>query len=234
MDAETSKSMRLAMLATAASFVVSLVAYASMAAYSPIFTYADYDNFIRVLIVAMMIQFIVMPVLLTFFVNDSGELENFTRKGPLEKAWLVNSIGVLAMIIAGVLLGLAMAEFYTGWNAPVDPGLVFGPALITMTWGMFVQSLGFGIPVFYFLISKMLAREAIPFKKDEQNSDKIGIIFAMLLILPPAALVMSPVFGTLVSGILGIVANAVGVTWMVLYFLAIKHRDLPDIPEDTD
>ncbi|MBN2153956.1 MAG: hypothetical protein JW839_21040 [Candidatus Lokiarchaeota archaeon] len=233
MDEETSRSMRLAMLATAASFVVSLVAYAMMAAFSPISTYADYDAFIRVLIVAMMIQFIVMPVLLTFFVNDAGELENFTREGPLEKAWLVNSIGVLAMIIAGALLGLALAEFYTGWSA-IDPGTVFGQALATMTWGMLLQAAGFGVPVFYFLYSKSLARSMIPFKKDELASDKIGIVLSIAMLLPPATLVAAPVFGTLVAGLLGIASNAIGVVWITAYFMAIRRRELPDVPEDSD
>ncbi len=220
------------MLATAASFVVSLVAYVMMAAFSPISSYVGYTNFIQVLIVAMMVQFIVMPVLLTFFVNDAGELENFTKEGPLEKAWLVNSVGVLIMIAGGVFLGLGLAELFTGWTTP--EGTAFGIALTTMAWGILLQAAGFGIPVFFFLYSKSLARSMIPFKKDELTSDKIGIIFSIAILGPAAVLVASPVFGTLVAGLIGIVANAIGVVWMLASFMAIKKRELPDIPEDND
>jgi len=224
--------MRLAMLATAASFVVSLVAYVMMAVFSPISSYVGYANFIQILIVAMMIQFIVMPVLLTFFVNDAGELENFTKEGPMEKAWLVNTIGVLIMIAGGVFLGLGLAELFTGWTIPT--GTAFGIALTTMAWGMLLQAAGFGIPVFYFMYSKSLARTIIPFKKDELTSDKLGVVFSIAILGPPAVLVASPVFGTLVAGLIGIVANGIGIAWMALYFMAIKKRELPDIPEDND
>jgi hypothetical protein len=234
MDKETSRSMRLAILATAASFVMSIIAYIRVLEFSPITAYPQYDNFIRYLIVAMMVQFIVLPVLLAFFVNDSGELENFTKKGPMEKAWLVNSIGVVIMIGAGVLFGLALADSYTGWTAPIDPASLFGVAIIKMTWALFIQAAGFSIPVFYFLISKRLARDIIPFKKDELNSDIVGIFFSIVFLLPPATLVASPIFGTLVAGVLGIVASALGVVWALAYFLAIRKRDLPDVPEDKD
>ncbi|MEX2681556.1 MAG: hypothetical protein Q6373_008145 [Candidatus Sigynarchaeota archaeon] len=232
MDEETSRSMQLAMLATAASFVVSLVAYAMMTIFSPISSYIGYANFIQVLIVAMIIQFIVMPVLLTFFVNDAGELENFTKEGPMEKAWLVNAIGLLIMIAGGVFLGIGLAELFTGWTIP--SGTAFGIALTTMTWGMLLQAAGFGFPVFFFLYAKSLAKSIIPFKNDELASDKIGIVFSIAILGPPVVLVASPVFGTLVAGLIGIAANGIGVVWMLVYFMAIKRRELPDIPEDND
>jgi hypothetical protein len=234
MDIETSRSMRLTMLATAASFVMSIIAYIRVLAFSPITAYPEYDNFIRYLIVAMMVQFIVLPVLLAFFVNDSGELENFTKEGPMEKAWLVNTIGVVIMIVAGIILGLALADTYTGWNPPADLGAVFGGAIIKMTWAMFIQALGFSVPVFYFLLSKRFAKGIIPFKKDELTSDALGIIFSIMFVFPPAMLVVSPVFGTTAAGMFGIFANVIGVAWTITYFLAIKKRQLPDIPEDND
>lgn len=222
------------MLAAAASFVMSIVAYARLLAFSPISSYPEYDNFIRYIIVAMMVQFIVLPVLLAFFVNDSGELENFTKEGPMESAWLVNTIGVVAMIVAGIVLGLALADMYTGWNPPVDPGALFGGAIIKMTWAMFIQAAGFSMPVFYFLSSKRLAKGIIPFKKDELHCDALGIIFAIFFIFPPAVLIASPVFGTVAAGMLGVLANGIGVAWMVTYFFAIRKRELPDVPEDDD
>jgi len=84
------------------------------------------------------------------------------------------------------------------------------------------------------LISKRLARDIIPFKKDELKSDIVGIFFSIVFLLPPATLVASPIFGTLVAGVLGIVASALGVVWALAYFLAIRKRDLPDVPEDKD
>ncbi len=233
MDEETSRSMRLALLATAASFVMSIIAYIRVLAFSPITAYPQYDNFIRYIIVAMMVQFIVLPVLLAYFVNDSGELENFTKEGPMESAWIVNSIGVVIMIVAGVVLGLALADMYTGWIAPIDPGAVFGGAVVKMTWAMFIQAAGFSIPMFYFMTSKRLAKHAIPFKKDELNSDALGILFSVMFIFPPALLVASPIFGTTAAGLFGIMASGFGVLWAISYFLAIGKRDLPDIPEDT-
>ncbi len=150
----------------------------------------------------------------------------------MEKAWLVNTIGVLIMIAGGVFLGLGLAELFTGWTMP--EGTTFGLALTTMVWGIFLQAAGFGIPVFFFLYSKGLARSIIPFKKDELMSDKIGIIFSIAILGPPAVLVASPVFGTLVAGLIGIVANGIGVAWMLAYFMAINRRELPDIPEDNN
>nr|MDO8113494.1 hypothetical protein [Candidatus Sigynarchaeota archaeon] len=231
MDEETQRSMRLAMIAVAASFGISLVSYILMAA-NPVGTYADYDKFIRIVIVSTVIQFVVLPVLLTFFVNDSGELENFTKKGPMETAWLVNAIGVLVLIIAGALLGYAFSLFYFGWNPPSDPGSVLGTGLIIMTWSMFLQSLGFCVPVFYFMISKRLAKGVIPFKKNELLSDFIGLAFSVLLPIPAVILVISPVYGTVSASIFGIVASGIGIAWMVLYIIALKDRKLPDIPED--
>ncbi len=232
MDEETSRSMRLALLATAASLIMSIIAYIRVLAFSPINTYANYASFIQYLIVAMMVQFIVLPVLLAFFVNDSGELENFTKKGPMESAWIVNTIGVVIMIVAGVVLGLAIADSFTGWTYS-DPGAVFGAVIAKMTWAMLIQAAGFSIPVFYFMFSKRLARDQIPFKKDELNSDALAIIFAIMFVFPPVILIASPVYGTIAAGLLGVIASGFGVLWAIAYAIAIRNRALPDIPEDS-
>lgn len=224
--------MRLALLATAASLVMSIIAYIRVLAFSPINTYANYENFIQYLIVAMMVQFIVLPVLLAFFVNDSGELENFTKKGPMETAWIVNTIGVVIMIVAGVVLGLAIADSFTGWTYS-DPGAVFGAVITKMTWAMFIQAAGFSIPVFYFMFSKRLARDVIPFKKDELNSDALAIIFSIMFVFPPVILIASPVYGTIAAGLLGVIASGFGVLWAITYAISIGKRALPDIPEDS-
>jgi len=88
--------------------------------------------------------------------------------------------------------------------------------------------------LFYFMISKRLAREVIPFKKNELISDIIGIVFSLLLPIAPAVLVVSPIYSTILASIFGILAFGVGFVWMIAYYLAIKVRELPDIPEDSE
>ncbi|MBD3185862.1 hypothetical protein GF325_03450 [Candidatus Bathyarchaeota archaeon] len=231
MDIETMKGMRLSILGTGASFIVSLIAYIMMASSGPASSYSDYESFLRMLIVATMIQFVVLPVLLAFFVNDAGELENFTRTGLIEKAWLINTIGVIVQIAAAVLLGYAMASMFVGFSETPDPGIIYGNMINMMTTSQLIQSLGFSIPVFYFLLSKYMAREKIPFKKIEQISDIIGILFSVVMPLP-SIIIFSSGLAVGICGMLGIISMIIGITWIATRFQSSLTRDLPDIPED--
>ncbi|MHA1680669.1 MAG: hypothetical protein ACTSUE_06660 [Promethearchaeota archaeon] len=231
MDIETTKAMRLAILGTGASFTIMLVAYAKMVLAGPTSSYSDYESFFRFLIVSTMIEFVMLPVLLAFFVNDAGELENFTKTGIIEKAWLVNTIGVVVQIIAAVILGYALASMFAGFSFAGDLGIIYGNAIRLMTVSMVIQSLGFAIPVFYFLLAKYTARKEIPFQKIENISDIIGIIFTITFSIPPTIILASGL-ATSTCGMFGIVSTVIGISWIATSFVSNLKRELPDIPED--
>ncbi len=224
--------MRFALLGTCASLMFSIIAYAIMGSFSPISTYASWDQFLRPVIIATMIQFVVLPVILVFLVNDAGELENFTKEGLLEFAWLVNTVGVIVMIVAGAMLGYAFSLAFVGWSPPPDPAAAFANSLKFMTWSMFIQNLGFAVPVFYFSFSKLLARKGIPFKPVEKIADILGMAFSALLPVASGLLAASPIYMTLQASAFGIIAMGIGCAWAVLYFFSLRGRELPDIPED--
>jgi hypothetical protein len=231
MDIETQKSMKLAVVGAGIAFIISIFSNLIMIA-TPVSSIPDYNGFLRIKIISMMIQFVILPVLLVFFVNDSGELENFTKKGLLEDAWKVNTIGVIVMIIAGALLGVSLASMFLGWDPiPPDRAVIYGPAINLMCWAEFVQRLGFAIPVFYFLMAKSMAKDEIPFEDRELLSDKVGIVFSMLLPISSALLIIDKMI-TLAAGILGLATMCVGLVWVFLYLIALNKRDIPDIPED--
>ncbi len=117
---------------------------------------------------------------------------------------------------------------------------------MNMVWSLFIQRLGFSIPLFFFLLSKFLARQRpgevapegkrinrIPFKKSEIISDLFGIVFALQFPTVPAMLIIDYRF-TLYMGVGGIIASGLGFLWCIMYFIALGFRDLPDIPEDMD
>lgn len=238
MDIETQNSLKLAVLAMLGTLVFSLVAYAIMAMQLPVFldesiSLADYQPFLKILIAANIIQFVMQPVLLTFFINEAGELENFTKTGLIENAWKVNAIGVLIIIIGAGIMGWAMASMFPGWDLMTitDPSVFYGNAIKMMNWSMFVQSLGFGIPVFYFLLSKYLAKDEIPFSKKENLSDLVGIVYAVVSCIPAVILAISALSSP-IAGIFGIISTFVGILWCIVLFMALMQRDLPDVPED--
>ncbi|MHA1791237.1 MAG: hypothetical protein ACTSVI_01250 [Promethearchaeota archaeon] len=236
MDRETSIGMKLTVLGAGISFIISLIAYIKMSLLLPeqmamSIALADYQSFLNILIAATIIQFVILPVLLTFFINDSGELENFTKQGLIEDAWIVNIIGVITMIVSGGIMGWAMSSLFVGWKPIADPQSVYAPAIRLMNISWFIQVLGFGIPLFYFLLSKILAKKEIPFKKNETIADFIGLIFSILIIIPPALLIISNL-NIGIAGLFGIMAVCIGVVWCLLYYVALDKRELPDIPED--
>lgn len=235
MDRETAIGMRVAMAGAIVSFIISMIAYGIMAAASPISSYVDYDSFIRTIVMASVVQLVVLAVLLVFFLNDAGELENFTKAGLLERAWLVNTLGVITLVGAGALLGYALSAMFLTWEewlALVDLAAVYGPVVRLLAWSIFIQQLGFALPVLYFLLAKRQARASIPFSALETRGDVLGIAFTVSLPVPGTLLVISCILNTLLAGIAGIVSMALGIAWLVLHSLALKSRNLPDLPED--
>ncbi|MFX0101150.1 MAG: hypothetical protein ACFFCS_16360 [Candidatus Hodarchaeota archaeon] len=237
MDIETQTSMRYAVIGAAISFGISLIAYCIMVTLLPHYLsggdmyLADYSSFLRILIMANIIQFVMLPVLLTFFINDAGELENFTKTGLIENAWKVNVLGVFIILVGAGIMGWAMASMFPGWGIVGDPNAVYGNAIKLMNASMLIQSLGFGMPVFYFLLSKYMARDEIPFTKMEIRADLIGIVFSVIMFVPAVIMTVSAIAFP-IAGVFGIISTIVGIFWCMLLFIALKQRDLPDVPED--
>ncbi|MHA1369745.1 MAG: hypothetical protein ACTSRA_08545 [Promethearchaeota archaeon] len=236
MDIETQRGMIVALIGTCVIFTLCAITYIFMATLFPQelaheVSYNSYGRFLKYLIASNIIKFVMLPVLLTFFINDAGELENFTRKGLIERAWLVNIIGVIIMIFSGVIMGLAMASFFTGWEPVEDPASIVGPAIRQMNVASLIQAIGFGVPLLYFMISKIQSKDKIPFIKVERISDVFGLIFSMIFLIPHFLLTISIIHvGT--AGILGCFSSAMGIVWCAVYAYAIHKRELPDVPED--